>query len=61
MEAVAAAARQRREAVVAAAAVAAAQIGGLETAPAVVASQVSVAPGLEPMSSIAAVAAAVVP
>ena len=60
MEAVAAVARRRREAVVAAA-VAAAQIGGLETAPAVVASQVSVAPGLEPMSSIAAVAAAVVP
>lgn len=54
------------EEAVVAAAVAATQIGGLETAPAVVASQVSVVPGLEPMSSIAVAAdvdavAAVVP
>lgn len=50
------------EEAVVAAAVAATQIGGLETAPAVVASQESAVPGLEPMSSIAAaVAAAVVP
>ena len=47
------------EEAVVAAAVAATQIGGLETAPAVVATQVSVVPGLGPMSSIAAVAVAV--